>query len=202
VSYLSPWPGSTGQRILAAIDGAIVTTPGTRHWQLVKLARRLKQIPELQDRDGEDLEPIVRHWFAVSLDNIRTKDWAVSWSEWLQIWCWATPELCARSAVQDAVELAEGKPMPQIALKYPSRTLRTLVAICKAFHDLHADQGGVWYLSCRDAAAALGIDKKVANYWLNLLVKDGILEKVGEHKKGSLKAQRYRYRGDELEAAA
>ncbi len=62
-----------------------------------------------------------------------------------------------------------------------------------------ADDDGVWFLSTRNAAREIGLDpeknRRFVGGVFNQMVKDGILEKVGEHIQGSMKAQRYRYVG-------
>lgn len=188
------------QAILTAVDQALVLTHGTRNHQLVKLARSLKRIERLQNRDAEDLRPIVRLWWERSRDNMRTKDWEASWGQFLNLWVWARPDRCDASAVHAALQQALARPMPAVAERYPCRALRTLVALCKALQDGYSDADGVWYLSCRDAATVLSVEKGVISAWLNLLCRDGVLQKVGERKRGSLRAQRFRYLSGSLVA--
>jgi hypothetical protein len=65
------------------------------------------------------------------------------------------------------------------------------VALCLL---LHSDERGVWYLSCRSAAAELGVGHKLAAKLLKRLVNDRILE-IAEHSTIA-RATRYRYLGD------
>jgi hypothetical protein len=102
----------------------------------------------------------------------------------------------SHDAVDTALNEAKGMPVPQVALKYKSRKLRLLVALCKV---LAENSGGEWFLSCRKAAELLETDPMTANSWLRKLVADRILEYADSHKPGSLKAQRYRYIGDLLD---
>ena len=197
-SYLSDldWEPATCRQVEAAIDLCCVTTCGTRNHQLLSLGRRLKCIGTVGECDAESLEPVVREWFRRSKPAMRTKEWRVSWGEWLNIWLWADPVRCAESAATYAYQAAENSDVPSCALRYKVRAMRMLVAVCKAMHDASEPEGGVFFLSCRTAAGLLKITVYQANSWLNRLVRDGILEKVDLHKPGSLKAQRYRYIGD------
>ncbi len=195
VLSVSSWSSQLARLVEAAIDVATVSSPGTRNKRLVALARRLKCLPELQDKDAEDCQPIVREWFRRSLPNMRTKEWEKSWVEWLKIWVWADKDRC-QDGLEIIWEIAQSRPHPQVAKKYPSRQLRMLVTLCSAMQERAADQHGVWYLSCRKAGALLGIGHKTAAMWLKTLVKDGVLHKAKRHVKGSLNAQRYQYLGD------
>ncbi len=196
-SVLSVYPSSSRLKkvVEAAIDVTVPITHGTRNASLVRLARRLKCIKELRDNDAEFFLPIVREWFQRALPNIRTKEWDLTWDDWLKIWAWTDP---ARS--HDGMEvfwsIAQERPCPEVGREYRCVKLRNLVSLCAVLQELAADDRGVWYVSCRKAGELLGVSHKTANMWLNQLVRDGVIEKTVPHQAGSMKSQRYRYLGD------
>jgi Bifunctional DNA primase/polymerase, N-terminal len=192
-------PDNVRERIATAVRRTTVNAPGTRNRKLVELGRQLYRIPELRCFDLEDTEPFFNEWFARSLPKICTKDRRVSWREWVVIWCdWLDAQKIGEP-LELALELAESEPMPKCAKRYKSRKQRLLVQFCR---HLELNSGGNWFLSCRKAGELLEVDFMVANRWLRELVRDGVLETPEPHRRGSMKAARYRYCGDELEAAA
>lgn len=76
---------------------------------------------------------------------------------------------------------------PQEAQHYVLPGMRDLVALCAQL----GAQGDVWFLSCRDAGALLGVTFQQAARWLNRLRHDGLLEIVEAETK--VRARRYRY---------
>lgn len=198
LSVVHGWSPEVCQQVADAVRVSVVIAPGTRNHQLVGLGRRLFRIRQLQLLDLEDTEPIFDEWFTRSYAIMQTKDRRVSWKEWVYIWTeWVDPSL-AQKSIEQMFENAKRGPMPAIAEKYRSKKLRLLIQLCR---HLEVNSGGAWFLSCRKAAKLLEVDFMVANSWLRKLVKDRVLERVGDHTKGSMKAQRYRYRGDDLKFA-
>jgi hypothetical protein len=200
VSGLSELSVSTG--ILSKIDEAVnMTFPrhkGVRNDQLQELGKWLIRIPEVRDKDAEWFKPVIRLWLARAEPFIGPRDFNESWEEWLYIWTiWLDPSLDNNPIIK-AAEMMKTKPIPPIPAKgYRSETARRLVALCAMLSKIAADEDGVFYISCRDGARALLLDPEVYCKFVSSvfrqMIEDGILERVGEHVKGSMKAQRYRY---------
>ena len=181
---------ATAQRIQASVDRCVVRAPGTTNDKFVSLAIALKGLPELAGTMGEDLEPYIRQWYEQSLPCMSENDWKAVWERWLYLWVWAKP---GHDVVRLAFEAALSEPLPQCAMQYPVQPMQQLVALCRMMQRLHADDRGVWYLSCRGAAEQLGIGHKLAAKFLKLLVNDKVLEIVEPHT--TVRAARYRYHG-------
>jgi hypothetical protein len=201
VSVLSGLSVSSSARskILAAIEITFPRKKGIRNWRLIELGRWLLRIDELQDKDAEWFRPVIRLWLDRAEQLVGPRDFEETWSEWFYIWgLWLEKSILDEHPVFKASEIMKKRPTPPIpAQGYRSDNARRLVALCAALAEVAADGDGVFYISCRDAARVLGLDpekhcKFIASVFRRM-VQDRIIEKVGTHVRGSMKAQRYRY---------
>jgi hypothetical protein len=181
----------TIQRIMAAVVRCLVLGKGTTNDKFMALAIALKGLPELAGAMGEELEPYIRYWYEQSLPFMQEQDWQQVWDRWLYLWVWAEP---GHDTIRLAFEASKQAPLPQCALEYPIQPMRQLIALCRVLQHRNADERGVWYLSCRSAAAELGVGHKLAAKLLKRLVNDRILE-IAEPST-IVRATRYRYLGD------
>ncbi len=140
---------------------------------------------------GEELQPYIRHWYEQSLPHMQEQDWQLVWERWLYLWLWAKP---GHDLVRLAFAAAQQQPLPACAHQYPLQSMRQLLALCRQLQRHHADEQGVWYLSCRSAGEVLGISHVLAARLLKMLVKDGVLELI--EPSSTVRATRYRYLGD------
>jgi len=171
---------------------------GTRNHQLIELARQLARNEELRAKDAEWFRPVIERWLSKAAEFIGPRVLDESMAEWNYIWgVWLDDTI--ENPVFKASEHMKHRPLPAIPAHYRSETARRLVALCAAMADVAADGDGVWFIPCRTAARVLGLDPET-NYGFiagvfQKMVRDGILEPVGERKRGSMKAPRYRYIG-------
>jgi len=137
-----------------------------------------------------ELKPIVRQWHDMAKPVIETKDFDTTWADFIH--AWPRAKLALGTAVaEQAWELSQKAPPCPAAAAYHSPSVRALVAFCKALADAGA---GRFFLSSHTAATLLEAPPKTVWQWLNMLVADGVLEKV---RAGSQRqATRYRWRGE------
>ncbi|MFC1739425.1 bifunctional DNA primase/polymerase [Planctomycetota bacterium] len=135
----------------------------------------------------------VRSWYDLALPNIRTKDFAETWLDFLVAW--------------DNVKYFEGvnpmiiyeqaiklKPPKAVALNYPeNHKLQNLAVLCREIQKACGDKP--FFLSARTAAGLLEISAMQANRYLRLLVKEDVLTitQKGGTAETVRKATRYRY---------
>jgi len=161
----------------------------------LNLAVKLKGIAELQSHDAEDFELLIRWLYEQWADSPNDQGWQAVWQRWQYDWTWAKP---GNNQPWQAYVFAMDAPFPPEAENYNSGPLRLLVAICRKMGEHFADDKGVWYLGCRDAADLIGIHETIANRWLRMLVKDGVLSYAQPYRRGTRKAQRFRYLGSAI----
>ena len=151
-------------------------------------------MPELAEAGAATLRPIVEQWHQRALPVIRTKAFADTWADFLHAW----PRVMfpvgvgmegilrrAREATDDPPEAAQYADSPQV---------RLLVLICREAQ--RATGTEVFFLSCHQAGAYLGVTPKRAWLWLNMLVADGVLQLVKRGTPGlDGKATRWRFLG-------
>lgn len=188
----------TRTKIMEAIDMTFPRHKGIRNGRLISLGNWLLRIEEIRDKDAEWFRPVIKLWLDRAQAFIGPRDFDDTWEEWRYIWViWLEPSI-DKHPIFKAAELMKHKPTSPIPEQgYKSDNARRLVALCAALAEVAADGDGVFYISCRDAARVLGLhpekDCKFIASVFRRMVEDGILEKVGERKPGSMKAQRYRY---------
>lgn len=102
---------------------------------------------------------------------------------------------CGDATLQ-ALGRADAKEPPPEALRYLSPQTRRLVGLCRELS--RASPDGVFYLSCRKAANALGTaDHKAVARVLQMLVTDGVLTEAVKGGPHTNKASRYQWKGRE-----
>ncbi len=122
-----------------------VTGHRMTHTNISRLARGLKNIPELADKTAEDVLPLFEFWFNVGRKNMTDKSWRSVKQRCIYVWDeWAVTEEgpawdAAREIVTPAllVEAKQSEHAGQFILK----------AICNYIQEQAED--GLWYLPCR-----------------------------------------------------
>ncbi len=168
---------------------AVPTQPGMRHQCLFELARHLKGTqPEMTRSEQKEA---VTCWYETYLDVIDTKDFSVSWMDFLHGWervrhlpgaklrC-VLGQLDPTSVLPEAVQAQEYGALGD-----------QLVRICMALH--YHWNPEPFFLGARTAGELLGINHSDAAKMLSILVSDGVLTLVS--KGAGLKASRYRFAG-------
>ena len=160
---------------------------GQRHHCLFELARYLRgAVPEATK---EELRERVRDWHAAALPVISTKEFAISWSEFLH--AWERVRHPFGSVLQGILASADNSaPLPErfLALGYQEAAIR-LLRICAALQARHASEP--FFLGARKAGELLGMHFTDAAKVLAAFVADGVLTLVS--KGAGAKASRYRF---------
>jgi hypothetical protein len=170
---------------------------GTRNRKVFEFARALKTLPQFADAKPQALRDIVKTWHSRALPNIRTKDFAETWIDFLKAWPrirHPKGEGPMTTAFQRATRT---KPPNRIISRYPDNPkLHLLGALCRELQK--AAGNGPFYLASRTAGSLLEVSHTQASRWLFLLVADGILAEVekGGTPERPRSATRFRYVGD------
>lgn len=137
------WTGDGKKRLRRSIEHAIrsslPTGYGQRHHKIFELARRLKAIEAVKNNPPAWFRPILREWFELAHDRIRTKRFRDTFADFCEGW----PEVKYPYAVQIST-IAES------TTGTPAKRLRDT---CAAL----TNQDGQFFLSCRTAAKALNL---------------------------------------------
>ena len=170
-----------------AIQRTIPSESGFRHRRLFNFARELKGIVTLADADLSALKPIVRQWYERALPKIGTHDFEESWYDFVNAW-----DNVRHPVGQEKIRMiyeASLSKLPAAAAHYQADSIRRLVGLC---HELQKTAGDKpFYLDCRTAGALIGINHVLANKYLNLLVRERVLELVVRGQRN--RASEYRY---------
>jgi hypothetical protein len=186
---LPPW-------LADAIEETLPQSVGERHRRLFDFARRLKAIESLASAKVEDLAGYVEEWHKWALPYIGTKDINVTLADFARAWP-LIKFVGGPGSIKAAIERAGCNPPPPEAIQFPNPQLQLLVGLCRELQ-IQRDKRP-FYLSCRDAADAIGVTGKqshvIAHRWLKMLCAVGVLrlEKVGT--MAGRRANEYRYLG-------
>lgn len=177
-----------------AVADSLPEGPGERHECVFHLARSLKRLPHVTDADAEDLEPVVREWYRLSLPVIRTKSWEVTWRDFRDAWERVLYPAGWGKVNELMAEAAEGE-LPESALGLTDEPTRKLLAVCRA---LGAESGhGEFFLSCRTAERVCGFTNQMtAARRLKAFVEADppILELIHAGSRGTTKRRAATYR--------
>lgn len=178
--------------IQEAIEKTLPTNEGQRHHCIFEFCRWLKAIPRFTDAPAKapELEEILRLWHQRALPFIRTKDFDETVINFRSGWP-RVRYLKGHEPMNEIMLRACKSNFPKTPRKYDSMTVKELLKICRELQRSRGD--APFYLSCRTAAKFLEVSPMQISRYFFLLVDDGILQKVGQHVQGSMKAQRYRY---------
>jgi hypothetical protein len=160
---------------------------GKRHQRLFDFARYLKsKYPKAQ---VESMRSFVQKWHAEAYLNIHTKDFAVTWAEFIYGWDRVNQPFGAVMAT--VIANAESSQFDITCLErlgYEDHA-RKLVVLCSELQKMHDPDP--FFLSCRIAAQYLKVSPTEANRMLKTLIFDGILRLFASGSMG--KASRYKF---------
>lgn len=177
--------------IRSAIERTLPEKVRQRNNKIFFFAKALRT--EYSDADPKIFREDVRNWYNLALPNIRTKEFAETWLDFLVAW--------------DNVKYFEGvnpmiiyekaiklEPPKTVAINYPdNRKIQSLAVLCREMQKACGDNP--FFLSARTAAGLLEISPIQANRYLRLLVREDVLLII--QKGGTAgtvrKATRYRY---------
>lgn len=174
-----------------AIQATVPTATGKRHLLVFRLARRLKGIPAYRNLPGTAFHRVVQEWHKLSLPAIATKDFADTWTDFLQGWERVTqPD--GEGELDRLYERAlKAKPPPELVERYGegSKAVR-LALLCRELQERASDEP--FFLDCRNAGRLLGTDHSSAAALLRLLGIERVIQLVTRGEFGRA-ASTYRY---------
>ena len=167
------------------IEGAIQQTRPKNEDQLNRcvfnLCRKLQGIDGLDETPADRLEPIARQWWESALLNLPRLTFTDVWSEFQ--YCWEKIRYPEGQIFEYALDSAQtAMNLPEQQNRYDCERTRLLVRLCYHLQELGNDE--TFFLGYNKAGEVLKCSHTWAGKRLNMLVKDGILEKVKEPSRG------------------
>lgn len=184
--------GDLSAKDRAAVNRAIAqTTPivsGQRHNFIFTLARKLKAIPALADRAGEELCVFLREWHRLALPFIRTKDYDTTRIAFLHAWTRIRSPV-RETFMDDVLRQSAARPFHG----YEDPKLNQLAALCRELGAISTD--GEFILAARLAGELLGRTRMWAHRRLWLLQHDGLIVRTRQGTARGRRASRYNWTG-------
>ena len=147
----------------------------------------------MPDASGKELKPIVQEWFNAAMPFIRTKEWGVTWEDFVTAW--------------ESVRHATGGKWEEIVQASRCSTVDTgdhvgaaaaIIRLAATLQQHHGD-GVPFPLSCRKAGDGADVTPERAARVLKMLVFEGIIELVTPAgTKGSKRAAEYIFLGERI----
>ena len=159
---------------------------GERNACLFRLARMIKQHHPNSTRD--ELRDFVMRWHELALPAILTKDFTVTFEDFMRGFEKVRQPFGAVLAA--ALANYKDSPLPpgMTALRYGD-VANDLVRVCSALQAHHGEEP--FFLSARQAGALMGVHFTDASKLLSALVRDGVIALVSQGS--GRKASRYRF---------
>ena len=155
------------------IEGTLPQRFGTRRKSLFKLARIIRSESKLGNIPLSELKPTIRLWHQRALPTIRTKDFDETWADFVDAHGNVDLSRCADRVVE-AMKRALDRQLPQCAMEYECDVTRRLIGVCAELS--RSAPEGIFFLSCRKGAAALGMtDFSLVSRLLKMLCVDKVL---------------------------
>ena len=163
---------------------------GQRHHCLFRLARYLRGL--YPNVPIQDLRIVVQRWHQISLPNIRTTEFAISWQEFSVAW---EKIKYPFGSTLDAILEGDDEDTSELVRKFGyGGLMQKLLQTCIKLQRHSSDEP--FFLSARKAAELLEIHFTDASRLLQVLVADEVLILVTKGK--GLKASRYRINTEAL----
>jgi hypothetical protein len=160
---------------------------GQRNRCIFELARYLRG--KFPHATRQELRAWVKEWHELALPVIGTKDFAITWADFLNAWEKVRqPFGAAMQTIVDNIDHAGPLPSGLETLEYGESGKR-LVRMCIALQAYHGD--APFFLSARQAGERLGLHFTDASRMLRALVADKVLVEVS--KGAGNVASRYRF---------
>jgi hypothetical protein len=162
--------------INAAIEQTVPLKPGRRNHCIFLFARRLRMVSPATT-DPETLRPFVQAWYRSALPNIGTKEFAVTWRDFVIAWrnVEKSPGACLeavkRQAAADPETLELGDSNREKVAKLMRSAART--------------QGGDFFMDYRTMGGCVGLSAMAARSIALYLVNAGLLMVVEKGTVGS-----------------
>lgn len=200
--YLSEKPfgatGTSGGAILDAIKATLPKSSGQRHRMVFEFIRHLQSIEGVAGLAPDELMPILEYWHQLALPVINTKGFATTEKDFRNGWSLVKTPAGGEGSIKRALERAVSSPLPPEATQFRLPGVQLLVGLCR---ELQRERGSKpFYLSCRDAAAVLGLAGKKSHMtawrWLKMLCHSEPVRILHKERSGNQKDKRaneYRY---------
>lgn len=173
-----------------SVDNAIIQTlplsDGERNHCLFQFARMVKLLSP--NATTEELRPVVLRWHKAALPNISTKEFAISWCDFLRAFeSVRYPHGTSIKQILGDINMTLAAPARIEKLGYGEKEFY-LFRICERLQK----QAGrdPFFLSCRQAGELIGTNFLAASKMLRAFRADGVLDEVS--KGSGVKASRYR----------
>ena len=175
--------------VRAAILLTQPTGPDQRRRKVFKLARTLKGI--FGKRDPIELLSLVEIWHRQAEPKINHKDLEITVADFCDGWN-RVRYPGNTGPLADLLERALSKPLPCVAMEYPTDCPRKLIALCRELQIEAGDQA--FWIDERTAAQLLDVHQTTINFWFRMICDRGIVLRLEKGRPG--RASRYRYRGE------
>ncbi len=174
-----------------AIRASLPKRVGERNDLIFEFARRLKAVPELRSRSGEDVLPFAHDWFRAALPTIGTKQWRVTRDAFLSAWPRITHPFTDGTLTACLADVDSSIPSP-IALRYlDDPVAMRLVGLCERLQRIAGSEP--FFLST-DACGLFGLNHKMQLHRrLMRLMADGVLKRVSVGNSYSGLSSEYLY---------
>ena len=175
-----------------AISNTVPRKMHKRNSGIFIFCRWLKANEQLKNMKSAALRPLVKLWWEKAYDNIYTKSFSVTYSDFVHGWKrvkWPHGDDIVKQAVDLALKIYTALPELQPYADEPD-----IMFLGTILHELQKLAGNEpIYLASRKAAGIVGISHTHICTWYETFEEDGILKKVQEHTNTT--ADRYRYIG-------
>jgi hypothetical protein len=183
--------GSRCKNVQKVILRALPSGPSERNACLWTLARGLAGVLG-QTTEMSLLEVAVRAWHSLAQPVIGTKDFVISWEDFVRAWRevrWPEDQ-----KIEDVMVLARTAAAPKCASYHKDEKMSLLVSVCFLLQQRQQDQP--FWLSITDAMSILRCrSRQTAWKKLRQLERDGVLQLVQRGVPFSARATRYRFIG-------
>jgi hypothetical protein len=164
--------------VIEAIAETLPSGPGRRNQRLFDLARHLKYL--CGGAPNAMIRAIVKKWHRMALPFITTKEFDISWAEFITAWDAVRSPPILMTTILNLAEQME-TPAVVAELEYGER-VQKLVKICIAAQACYGDRP--FFLSAREAAKHTSMSRSTAHNILKMLVVDGILKCIDRGTSG------------------
>jgi hypothetical protein len=172
------------------IRQTLPSKPGERNDKILALSRGLKFNCGLATADSDTLKQFVREWHRQALPNIQTKDFDVTLADFFHAFDRARHPL--GNVVDIAAASVDPSDLPAVAERYDGIPMKRLIALCAALGAMHPE--GHFFFSSHDAGRRIKVLPKDAWRLLELLQRDGVIERM--ERGNQFRATRYRWIGE------
>jgi hypothetical protein len=186
---------STEEALAAALPAGDVHSDQDFRLAVFGLARHLKAVPDLRDRQARELRPLVRNWHEQAAARLGDRTFADTCA--LFAVSWKAVRFAAGEGVLTLAweNVSQQQPPPE-AEEYGDRIGR-LIVLCRELQNQNetSGRGSTFSLSGYQVADLFGVSQQTARTWLAMLVDDGVLEITdpgGGFRGGRRMAREYR----------